>query len=371
MRNAVLVQNVTWTPAKVNRRCWKPDCRSPNALLKKPQSPPLLGWPTAAVLVRIPLKKHRGCSRGCDHLLLLNWVRLVARGGDCKSYKGFQWHNFLKIMGFSISVLDSISFSFNSATASGSNKYRVSRVRSLVVIWGKVTSVFLAAACWRSLGRLVASGERLYRHTALPSRGVVSLDPWARSWALADLPLVLSCACRELLGGATKREAHPCEAWCPSWGGAGSGLAGRPASRRRQGGRALLNLGSRRGVGPRRQEGFVCASSPCNQADVDSLGFLSSAQIGASLSQQTQSVTVMVERHLRDVRCCGCPGNRWLWPVLGTAGCAGEGCQTRVSPPFCIRLPEGPSPGCCGAGWEPGPCCKVTAGSSIIGWRPG
>lgn len=204
MRNAVLVQNVTWTPAKVNRRCWKPDCRSPNALLKKPQSPPLLGWPTAAVLVRIPLKKHRGCSRGCDHLLLLNWVRLVARGGDCKSYKGFQWHNFLKIMGFSISVLDSISFSFNSATASGSNKYRVSRVRSLVVIWGKVTSVFLAAACWRSLGRLVASGERLYWHTALPSRGVVSLDPWARSWALADLPLVLSCACRELLGGRQK-----------------------------------------------------------------------------------------------------------------------------------------------------------------------
>lgn len=67
-----------------------------------------------------------------------------------------------------------------------------------------MTSVFLAAACWRSLGRLVASGERLYRHTALPSRGVVSLDPWARSWALADLPLMLSCACRELLGGLQK-----------------------------------------------------------------------------------------------------------------------------------------------------------------------
>lgn len=122
--------------------------------------------------------------------------------------------------------------------------------------------------------------------------------------------------------GSTKRKMHPCKARCLSLqcrGGVESGsvqvpcvLAWEPACHTRQDGCALLNLGSQCGVGAWQQERFVCASSWCNEADVDSLDFLSSAQIGALLSQQMQSVTVTVERHLYDVRCRGRAGNRLL-----------------------------------------------------------
>ena len=188
-----------------------------------------------------------------------------------------------------------------------------------------MTSVFLAAACWRNLGRFVGSSERPYQHTVLPSQaemwrcllGSLGAELGSGPPSFGDEPCLPGAVV-----GATKRKMHPCKDRCQSLqcrGGVRSGSgqaqcvpAWGLASCTRQGGCALLNLGSQRGVGARQQEGFVSASSQCNQADVGSLGFLSSAQIGASLSQQTQSVTVTVERHLYNARYCGCAGNGLL-----------------------------------------------------------
>jgi len=125
-------------------------------------------------------------------------------------------------------------------------------------------------------------------------RGVVSLDPWAWSVALANVPWATRCSCREHLQGLQEGNAS-LQSRCLSlrcWGGVGGTGTGVPCW---AGGCARPRLGSQRGVGARQQEGFVCASSWCHQADVDSLGFLSSAQIGASLSSECPHTAV-----------CGC-----------------------------------------------------------------
>lgn len=182
--------------------------------------------------------------------------------------------------------------------------------------------------------------------------------------------------------GATKRKIHPCEGRRPSvrcWGGAGSGVGAVRASTgtgvpHRVGGRALHRRGSRCGVGARPRDGMGCASSPGNQADVDSLGFLSAAQIGASLSQQTQSVTVTAERCLRDavdvqgMDCSHLSGERRARLCRG-GGEGGRAAPRRSSPSFLCRAPGW----WCGAlvpGWQPGQSRRAAAGSSAAGWSP-
>lgn len=225
----------------------------------------------------------------------------------------------------------------------------------------------------------MAGGKRLYRLRRCQAelrRGVVSADPWAQSWALADLPLAASCCRREMLWGLRKGKYTPAKAGVRGCGAREVQGEGRvpcvpargPACRTGQGGHALHRRDSRRGVGARPREALGCASSPGNQADTDSLGFLSAAQIGASLSQQTQSVTVTAERCLRDavdvqgMDCSHLSGEQRTRLCRGGRE-GGRAAPRRSSPSFLCRAP-GWWRGALVPGWQPGQSRRAAAGSS-------
>lgn len=92
-----------------------------------------------------------------------------------------------------------------------------------------MTSPFLAAACWRNLGRFVASRERLCEHTVLPSQAQTwhcLLRSLGMELGSAHSPLAKSCSCQELSAGAAERKVRPGRvAWGVGWVGAGMGTS--------------------------------------------------------------------------------------------------------------------------------------------------